>query len=259
MGEQLHQSWIPGIRSTEDTRRHWSAVSSPHPKYMYHCWINHLSIALAPSFTGLRHFPEGRNFRVKQWTTNDSKVLMKVHNCFNSYITCAWICVQVYLPAIEGHVPDDMVQAMCAFLEFWYIAHHNVHDTNSLNALDDALQQFHHHCEIFQMSGVCNDFNLPQQHSLNHYVKLIRAFGSPNGLCSSITESKHIKAVKEPWQCSSHFEALSQMLLTNQCLDKLAAARVDFTDHGMLEGTLLLVWNQILHMCFNYIPNNFLN
>ena len=110
------------------------------------------------------------------------------------------------------------------------------------------------------MSGVHNDFNLPWQHSLNHYVKVICAFGSPNGLCSSITESKHIKAVKEPWRRSSRFEALSQMLLTNQRLDKLAAARVDFTDRGMLEGTCLsLVWDQILRMYFNYIPNNLSN
>jgi hypothetical protein len=170
------------------------------------------------------------------------------------------ICVQVYLPAIEGHVPDDMVQAMHAFLEFCYIARHNVHDTNSLTALDDALQRFHHHREIFRTSGVHNDFNLPRQHSLNHYVKLIRAFGAPNGLCSSVTESKHIKAVKEPWRRSNRFEALSQMLLTNQCLDKLAASRVDFTDRGMLEGTCLSsVWDQILHMCFIYIPNNLSN
>jgi len=165
------------------------------------------------------------------------------------------IGVQVYLPAIEGHVPYDMVQAIHAFLEFCYIARHNVHDTNSLTILDNALQRFHHHHKIFRTSGVHNDFNLPRQHSLNHYVKLVCAFEAPNGLCSSITESKHIKAVKEPWRRSNHFEALSQMLLINQHLDKLAAAHVDFTDCGMLEGTCLsLVWDQILRMCFNYIP-----
>ncbi|KAF8232666.1 hypothetical protein L208DRAFT_1270915, partial [Tricholoma matsutake] len=93
-----------------------------------------------------------------------------------------------------------------------------------------------YHSEIFCTSGIhTNGFNLPRQHSLIHYVKLIHTFGSPNGLCSSITESKHIKAVKEPWWCSSCFEALSQMLLTNQCLNKLAAARIDFADHGMLQ------------------------
>ena len=35
------------------------------------------------------------------------------------------------------------------------------------------------------------------------------------------------------------------MLLTNQRLDKLAAAQVDFVNHGMLQGT---VQDQILYM-----------
>ncbi|KIM76997.1 hypothetical protein PILCRDRAFT_12366 [Piloderma croceum F 1598] len=122
-------------------------------------------ITLAPSFAGLRRFTDGRGF--KQWTGDDSKALMKV-----------------YLPAIEGYVPQDM-------------------------------------------------------HSRLHYLQLIRAFGTPNGLCSSITESKHIKAVKEPWRRSNRFNALSEMLLTNQQLDKLAAARVDFAHRGMLQGMSL--------------------
>ncbi|KIM77450.1 hypothetical protein PILCRDRAFT_76723, partial [Piloderma croceum F 1598] len=174
---------------------------------------------------GLRRFPEGRKF--KQWTGDDSKALMKV-----------------YLPAIEGHVPNEMMQAIRAFLEFCYIARRDIHDTHSLAALDDALQRFHHHREIFWASGVrVEGFNLPRQHSLIHYVKLIRAYGAPNGLCSSITESKHIKAVKEPWRRSNRFDALSQMLLTNQRLDKLAAARVDFANRGMLKGTYPLLIN----------------
>ena len=132
-----------------------------------------------------------------------------------------------------------MVCAICALLDFCYITRRDVHDTHTLTALDDALQRFHHHREIFRESGIRMDFNLPRQHSLIHYLKLIRAFGAPNSLCSSITESKHIKAVKEPWRRSSRFEALRQMLLTNQRLDKLAAARVDFTERGMLKGTCL--------------------
>jgi hypothetical protein len=63
-------------------------------------------------------------------------------------------------------------------------------------------------------------------------------YGAPNGLCSSITENKHIKAVKEPWHCLNHHEALGQMLLINQHLEKLAAARVDFTAHGMMNPSL---------------------
>lgn len=68
---------------------------------------------------------------------------------------------------------------------------------------------------------------------------MIRLFGAPNGLCSSITEAKHIKAVKEPWRQSNHNKPLKQILLTNQRLDKLAAARIDFTQRGMLKQSEL--------------------
>ena len=131
-----------------------------------------------------------------------------------------------------------MVKALQAFLDFCYIAHQNVQDTQSLAALSDALERFHKYRNIFVECGVrMNGFALPRQHSLVHYLALIRAFGAPNGLCSSITESKHIKAVKEPWRRSNRFEALGQMLLTNQRIDKLAASRVDFTKRGMMTGT----------------------
>jgi hypothetical protein len=86
------------------------------------------------------------------------------------------------------------------------------------------------------------------------YPKLIRAFGAPNGLCSSITESKHIKAVKEPWRRSSRFNPLNQILLTNQRLDKLAASRADFAKRDMLDDTILTsIWENILRMFWNLI------
>ena len=118
-----------------------------------------------------------------------------------------------------------MVMALQAFLDFCYIVRCDVHDTQSLKALEDALDHFHKHCKIFQTTGVHLDgFNLPRSHVAVHYLYLIQAFGAPNGLCSSITESKHIKAVKEPWRRSSRWNALKQMLTTNSRLDKLAAA-----------------------------------
>ena len=54
-----------------------------------------------------------------------------------------------------------------------------------------------------------------------------------------ITESKHRRAVKEPWCQSNQNEALGQILVTNQHLDQLAAAHVDFASWGMLDGTCL--------------------
>jgi hypothetical protein len=196
----------------------------------------HYRIASAPEFTNLRRFHEGRNFT--QWTGNDSKALMKVSRISTSlYFYLMIPTAKVYLPAIAGHVPDDMVRCFRAFLEFCYIARKDVHDEETLSDLQDAITRFHRYREIFITTGVRNDFNLPRQHSMTHYLGHIRAFGGPNGLCSSITESKHIKAVKKPWRRSNRFKAVGQMLLTNQRLDKLAALRVEFTRRGMLEGT----------------------
>jgi hypothetical protein len=142
--------------------------------------------------------------------------------------------LQVYLPAINGHVPPQMVRCLAAFLEFCYLVRRDSITETTLKAIDTALAQFHTERVIFLETGVRIDFNLPRQHSLNHYQRNIQLFGAPNGLCSSITESKHIKAVKEPWRRSSHFQALGQMLITNQRIDKLSASRVDFISRGLL-------------------------
>lgn len=131
-----------------------------------------------------------------------------------------------------------MTRAVGAFLEFIYLARRDVLDENSLEEMDDALNRFHENRQIFVETGVRDENSTPpRQHSMKHYVESIKLFGALNGLCTSITESKHIKAVKQPWRRSNHFNALVQMLLINSRLDKLAASRVDFEKRGMLKGT----------------------
>ena len=145
--------------------------------------------------------------------------------------------------AIQAFVPSQVVQTFAAFLEFCYIARRNVITEDSLKQLDMALHRFHEAREVF--SGTVRTdgpsaFSLPRQHAMVHYHDHIENFGSPNGLCSSITESKHITAVKRPWRRSNKHKALPQMLKSNQRLDKLAAARADFVARGMLANSCLL-------------------
>ena len=144
---------------------------------------------------------------------------------------------------IQAFVPAKIVQTFAAFLEFCYIACRNVISEDSLKQLDSALHRFHEARQIF--SGTVradgpSAFSLPRQHAMVHYHDHIQNFGSPNGLCSSITESKHITAVKRPWRRSNEHLALPQILRCNQRLDKLAAARVDFTTRGMLTDSCLI-------------------
>jgi len=147
------------------------------------------------------------------------------------------------LNAIEGFVPLDIIRTFAAFLDFCYIARCNVITEDLLKDLNSALQRFHRYRVVF--SGTVRDdglagFSLPRQHSMVHYHNHIKNFGSPNGLCSSITESKHIMAVKRPWRRSNRYKALAQILKVNERLDKLAAARVDFATRGMLTNPPLV-------------------
>ena len=99
---------------------------------------------------------------------------------------------------IVGHVPVQIVHAISSFMEFCYLVHCNVITEDDIFAIDNAVAKFHIEHSIFD--EVCPDgYSLPRQHSLVHYTSLIQEFGAPNGHCSSITKSKHIKAVKEPW------------------------------------------------------------
>ncbi|EKM77823.1 hypothetical protein AGABI1DRAFT_101528 [Agaricus bisporus var. burnettii JB137-S8] len=177
-----------------------------------------LRISAVPLYAGLRRFSEGRDF--EQWTGDDSKALMKV-----------------YIAAIAGYVPPKMVQCMSAFMNTCYIFRRNSITSAALSTAEALIKQFHELRTIFITEGVRTSISLPRQHALTHYLTSVPLFGSPNGLCSSITESKHIKAVKEPWRRSSRFKALPQMLQTIVRLEKLAALHRKYIQAGTLYGS----------------------
>jgi hypothetical protein len=171
-----------------------------------------------PTFPGLRRFPHGRRF--KQWTGDDSKALMKV-----------------YIPAIRGYVPEEIMRCISAFLDACYIARRQDISSDALDAFDTALNNFRELREVFRTSGVRpTGFSLPRQHAIFHYRHQIEDFGAPGGLCTSIMESRHITAVKKPWRRSNRYNALGQMLVTIQRSDKLTTMQCEFVARGMLPG-----------------------
>lgn len=143
--------------------------------------------------------------------------------------------MKVFLPAISGLVPAGMVRAIAAFLDFCYLVRRSQIDEDVLLKIDAAVARFHAERDVFIHEGIREHFNLPRQHSILHYRPLIQMFGAPNGICSSITESKHISAVKDAYRRSSRNQPLGEMLLINQRMDKLAAAHDILDPHIPLE------------------------
>ena len=143
------------------------------------------------------------------------------------------------MSAIEGFVPKEMIRCFNAYLDFCYLARGSLFTQSTLDRLDEALKRFHEYRKVFQRTGVREPtpagFSLPWQHAMTHYRRHIENFGMPNGLCSSITESKHISAVKRPWRRSSRYNPIQQIMRTNCHAEKLTAARARFTSYGMLD------------------------
>ena len=144
------------------------------------------------------------------------------------------------MPAVTGLIPDQMVRAISAFMNFCYLVCRSSLDEADLLAMDQAVELFHAERVVFEETGVRpTGISLPRQHAMMHYCYLTQQFGAPNGLCSSITESKHCSVVKQPWCRSSRNQPLGEMLLINQHLDKLHFYRMEKIALGLLGQSLL--------------------
>ena len=126
---------------------------------------------------------------------------------------------------------------MATFMNACYIARRNAITAPALEQFRECVKKFHKLRNAFIEAGVRESISLPRQHALKHFYNSIHLFGSPNGLCSSITESKHIKAVKDPWRRSSRYHALIQMLRIITRMEKMSALQRVFSDCKMLIGT----------------------
>ncbi|KAG2054283.1 hypothetical protein BDR06DRAFT_1050607 [Suillus hirtellus] len=139
-----------------------------------------------PDYAGLRHFKKGISM-VKQWTGTEHKEMQ---------------CVFVGL--LAGAVPS---------VNFSYYAQLQVHSTESLNGLENALAIFHANNDVLQQLNICEHFNIPKLHQLSHYVKSILLFGATDGFNSELPERLHIDFAKEAYRASNKCDYEEQMAL----------------------------------------------
>ncbi|KAF8134816.1 hypothetical protein EV363DRAFT_1447582 [Boletus edulis] len=145
-------------------------------------------------FPGLRHWKEGIS-KVKQWTGGDHKQLQ-----------------HTFVSALVGTTPhQDVISASRALLDFIYLAQYQSHTDATILALQAALDNFHHHKEIFVDLGYHKHFNIPKFHSLTHYVSTIRSLGSLDGFNSEHSERLHIDYAKKAYAKSNRRDYTAQM------------------------------------------------
>jgi hypothetical protein len=82
--------------------------------------------------------------------------LMKVqyNTTIIQYAVLILLYMQIYISAIKGYVPTDIICAFHVFMDFCYLVQHATIDEKTLDDIDDALHHFYHYHSIFQTTGV---------------------------------------------------------------------------------------------------------
>ncbi|KIY60631.1 hypothetical protein CYLTODRAFT_363834 [Cylindrobasidium torrendii FP15055 ss-10] len=146
-----------------------------------------------PPALGLRHFKNGIG-ALSQVSGTERKNIGKI-----------------LLGCIIDLLPIAAVTACRAILDFVYLAQYTTHDDATLGYMDDALNLWDKHKDVFLHTDVREDFDIPKFHALRHYVSSIRLFGATNNFNTEMFERLHIEFAKKGWRASNKRDEFPQM------------------------------------------------
>ncbi|KAF8259945.1 hypothetical protein EI94DRAFT_1812407 [Lactarius quietus] len=107
------------------------------------------------------------------------------------------------VPLAEGHSNAHLQRAICALLDFVFLAQYPIPTAKTLELLEDALSRFHESESIFIDIGICCNFDIPKLHFLSHYVDLIKLYSTTDNFNTETTERLHIDLTKDV-TCEQH-------------------------------------------------------
>ncbi|KIY63769.1 hypothetical protein CYLTODRAFT_125515 [Cylindrobasidium torrendii FP15055 ss-10] len=147
-----------------------------------------------PHGVGLRHFKNGIS-ALSQISGAERKDMGKI-----------------LLGCIVDELDPRAVTAVRAILDFIYLAQYATHDNTTLGYMEAALQLWHDNKSYFtDVIELREDINIPKFHSLQHYVSMIRTFGTTNNFNTEMFERLHIEFAKKGWRASNHRDEFTQM------------------------------------------------
>ena len=160
--------------------------------------------------TGYRHFKEGIS-KMKQVTERQ-------HRDIQRYIVAV----------IAEAVSSDFVVAICALIDFRYLAQAPVVDEDLCTRMDSALQRFHTHKQAILDAGArtgkrnrpIENWHIPKLEFLQSVVRNIRANGALIQWSADVTEHAHIEVVKEPPRAGNNQNYEEQICRTLDRADK---------------------------------------
>jgi hypothetical protein len=98
-------------------------------------------------------------------------------------------------------------------LNFIYLSNYKSHNDDTLNWLQQALDEFHEAKGIFIELEQRKHFNFLKLHVLQHYIDMICEMGMLDGYNTKQSERMHIDVAKKAYQASNKKEYFAQMTM----------------------------------------------
>ena len=118
---------------------------------------------------------------------------------------------RVIVTILAGLVDSRVLKVARAAIDFIYYAQYQSHTDNTLARMQEALDIFHLHKDVFVELRPGDDFNIPKLHSMLHYIDSIRSLGSADGYNTESPERHHIDYAKEAYRASNGVDYVAQM------------------------------------------------
>ncbi|KAI0739831.1 hypothetical protein C8Q80DRAFT_1222091 [Daedaleopsis nitida] len=119
----------------------------------------------------------------------------------------------VGLPIRDRLSPVRLVRSVRAILDFLYLARYPAHTSNTLDLLRSALERFHANKDIIVNLNICNHFRFPKLHSLDHYLLLIKPFGTTDNYDTHYMGCLRTDFAKEAYRATNHRDEFPQMTI----------------------------------------------
>ncbi|KAF8605585.1 hypothetical protein BDV93DRAFT_532327 [Ceratobasidium sp. AG-I] len=148
-----------------------------------------------PDHSNLRHFTSGVT-KLKQTTANEHREMQKV-----------------FTAVMAGLVPERVLPAILAAIDFIHFARLPTHTTETIALLDNALDRFHENKQVFIDYGVRTHFNINKIHAMCHYAESIRELGAADAYNTETPERLHIEFAKRAYKATNRRNFFMQMTI----------------------------------------------
>ncbi|KAF8598297.1 hypothetical protein BDV93DRAFT_534372 [Ceratobasidium sp. AG-I] len=146
-----------------------------------------------PHHSSLRHFASGVT-KLKQTTAKEHREMQKV-----------------FTAVMSGLVPENVLPAIIAVIDFIHFARLPTHTTETLALLEYALDRFHENKQVFIDYDIRSDFNINKIHSMCHYAQGIQELGTADAYNTETPERLHIEFAKCAYKATNRINFFVQM------------------------------------------------